>query len=60
MDKNYCKVSENEAELLDVLLGIVIVSANLTRKISRLMGEKKIEEGGIPNVRKAYHGLGNQ
>ena len=60
MNNNHCKVSETEAELLDVLLGIVIVSANLTRKISRLVGEKKTEEGGIPNVRKAYHGLGNQ
>lgn len=49
MNQNPCKISETEMELLDVLLGIVIVSANLTRKISRLMGGEKIEEGGIPS-----------
>ena len=40
-----------EAELLDVLLDFIIVSANLAKKISRALRVKNIMEGGIDDVK---------
>ena len=45
-------VMKPEEELVDVLLDFIIVSANLAKKITRAVREKKIMEGACENVKR--------
>lgn len=53
-------VMKPEEELVDVLLDFIIVSANLAKKITRAVREKKIMEGACENVKDERVGYRSQ